>query len=379
MRSRCDPVLHIEIQRVGVGAHALAEGLALRRLAREHCSAAEGLRLRAHPVELDVAGVAARAQVVRRLVLRNVVLEVARTHARLQRGAERHREFGRGRRRLEVLVHGREEKVRVLARAFRTPVAQRDAGRADVRGDLRVDAQVVEAAVRVVGRAGRETVAVEPRYTEVELGRACGDAAVHAGLARVVVAVADFRRPALACAAARDHVDDAADRVRAVEGRARALHDLDALDERRRDVLQRGEPDGARVDAHAVDQHQRVIALRAADEHRGRLPRPAVAREVEARVEAQQVGGVACDRALDRVAIDHDDRSEHFLDRGRDARGSDDDVTCGEACRGIVRCRGADRARFRWNRCLRRARRRCPGHARGGDPKNRNENGETQR
>ena len=42
-----------------------------------------------------------------------------------------------------------------------------------------------------------------------------------------------------------DHVDHAAERIRAVECRARPLDDLDALDEFRRDILDRGAADGA--------------------------------------------------------------------------------------------------------------------------------------
>ena len=93
-------------------------------------------------------------------------------------------------------------------------------------------------------------------------------------------------------AAARDDVDDAADRVGAVQRRARALDDLDALDELGRDVLHRRRADGAGIDAQAVDQHQHVVRLRAAQEQRSLLAGAAEARHLDAGHEAQRVAEV---------------------------------------------------------------------------------------
>ena len=188
----------------------------------------------------------------------------------------------------------------------------------------------MEAAVDVVGRAGREALAVRPCGPEVEFGLSGAEAATQARLGRVVVPVADFGGPATVVAASRDHVDHAADRVGAIQRGTRAFHDLDPLDVGGVDALQRREPDRARVDPHAIHQHQRVIAVGAAHEHGRGLPRPAVAAELEPRVEAQDVSRVGGTAALDRVAVDHQDRDQHFLQRNRHARRGDDDLLFGQ-------------------------------------------------
>src|SRR5690606_40137840 len=99
--------------------------------------------------------------------------------------------------------------------------------------------------------------------------------------ARVEAAAAHRSFHPAALLAPRDDVDHAADRVRAEQGGARSLDDLDALDELGRDVLDGRATDGAGVDAHAVDQHERVIALGAAHEHGRRLARTALAPDVQ--------------------------------------------------------------------------------------------------
>jgi hypothetical protein len=68
---------------------------------------------------------------------------------------------------------------------------------------------------------------------------------------------------------ARDDVDDARDRVRAVDRRRAILEDLDAVDHGERDrveVGRRGDTAGRRaVDpAHAVDQHEHALGAEVA-------------------------------------------------------------------------------------------------------------------
>ena len=72
---------------------------------------------------------------------------------------------------------------------------------------------------------------------------------------------------------AREDLDHAADRVRAPVARARTAHDLDALDRIERQLLERERAGVGRRRAHAVDQHQHVIGVRAAQEQRGLLAR----------------------------------------------------------------------------------------------------------
>ncbi len=159
--------------------------------------------------------------------------------------------------------------------------------------------QVLVAAIRRVARARRKARAVQPRDAEGQVPLLTAESARDARAPRVVVAETRLRAQAGVVAAARDHVDHAADRVRAVERRARALDDLDALDQLGRDVLDRGAADGAGVDAQPVHQHQHVVRLRAAQEQRGLLARPAEARHLDARARAQHVAQVGGGLALE--------------------------------------------------------------------------------
>src|SRR5258706_5627514 len=73
--------------------------------------------------------------------------------------------------------------------------------------------------------------------------------------------------------AAREDLDDAADRLGSVEARHRPLDDLDALDQFERDVLDRRGADGRRAHAQPIDEHQRLRGSGAANEKRLRLAR----------------------------------------------------------------------------------------------------------
>ena len=205
------------------------------------------------------------------------------------------------------------------------PVPEGQLRRPDVEARLQVLAQVVVAAIDVVERAGRESFAVDPRNAKIDgRARAGVEAAVQAGLARVVIAVTDFGRPAVARAASRDHVDHAPDRVRAPECGAWALDDLDALDHVGWNVLQRGQANRPRIDPDAVDEDQRVVALGAANEHRRGLAGTAVASHVEARMKTQQFRRVVGAATLDRVTVDDQRRRDYLAERRLDTRRRDD-------------------------------------------------------
>src|SRR3546814_11527865 len=75
----------------------------------------------------------------------------------------------------------------------------------------------------------------------------------HAGRERAVVA-------------AGEDLDHAADRFRTIEARARAAHDLDAVDLVDRQVLERRQPGAARAHAPALDQHPPLVRFAAAHE-----------------------------------------------------------------------------------------------------------------
>ena len=53
-------------------------------------------------------------------------------------------------------------------------------------------------------------------------------------------------------------------------------------------MLDRSAAQRARIDAHAVDKHERVIAFGAAQEQRRRLAWPAIATQIDAGFEPEQ-------------------------------------------------------------------------------------------
>src|SRR5690606_21571450 len=98
-----------------------------------------------------------------------------------------------------------------------------------------------------------------------------------AGLARAVAAGAELQvaRQARIAAAAGEDLDHPADRLGAVQARARAADDLDALDLRQRQVLDRRHAGGGGIDLDPVHQHQPAVRLRAARGPAAEPSRPA--------------------------------------------------------------------------------------------------------
>ena len=139
--------------------------------------------------------------------------------------------------------------------------------------DVAIGVDVDEAAVgrearrhgRVVGRerAGEGEVVVEAPLAAAHVGAAVAPqpraelgegGAVHRPLARL-----------------GDHVDDAADRLAAVHRAHGAAHDLDAIEVLGQQMREVGSAVRSRgiVDGDAVDQHQHVVGIGAANEDRG--------------------------------------------------------------------------------------------------------------
>ena len=219
----------------------------------------------------------------------------------------------------------REERLAaVVDRAHRQPclspvVAQDEGERAVARqgeADAPADGVIVE--VVVAGAAG----ALGVRRAEGVVD--APGAAAEAGLGPEGVVVADLlaqearERP---LPLLREDVDDAPDRVSAVERRLRPPDDLDAVDQVGRDVRELRLAQGRAGDPHAVDQHLDLGRIHAPDrDARGRAEAPRLP-DVEARDRSERV--------LDRDVVvrpevllrDHaDGRAELLgwgLDRGR--------------------------------------------------------------
>ncbi len=198
-------------------------------------------------------------------------------------------------------------------------------GGAEAVGQMAVKAVVLDAAVDHGGAVVEPDLAEAPRravvVTEV--------APRQAELERQVVAAPRqrcARLPALAGAAvaraemagetaaehraAGDEVEHAADGVGAVEHRRRAAHDLDHLDaldvDQAGDLAEVGLAAGV-VHPQAVLQEQHPQAALAAD-HRPRLVGPDAV-DVDARLGAQQLGGVLRQALVQGAAIENGDRS----------------------------------------------------------------------
>ena len=224
------------------------------------------------------------------------------------------------------MVDRAQEEVEVLDIAVGTPVTQADVAGTELARAEQVQRQVFVAAPGVGLDARRKTVGLRPADRCADL------AAVGTGARRQVRGA---RRKTAAPRAgvnvglvgvARDDIDDSADCVATEQRRTRALDDFDAFDHLRCDVLHRGAADRARVDTHAVDEYQRVIAFGALQEHRRSLPRAAVAADIDAGFEAQQLGEVGRQRQLDVIAGDYAHRHDRVVDGDLGARCRDNDV-----------------------------------------------------
>ena len=121
-------------------------------------------------------------------------------------------------------------------------------------------------------------------------------------------------------AAAREHLDHAADRVGAVQARRRSAQHLDALDLVERNRLERRGPGRRRGETNAVDQHQRLRRIRAAQEHAGHRRRSAVLDDFGAGLPLQQLGETLHAGARDLVAADDGDVGEEVHRRLQAAR-----------------------------------------------------------
>ena len=140
------------------------------------------------------------------------------------------------------------------------------------------------------------------------------------------------RRHCRQCVAplAREHLDDAAQRVGPVKAGCGATQYLDALDLLQGDRFQRCGAAGRRADAQSIDEHQRLSGVRAAEKHAAGRSRPAIGDDLDTGLTLQQ--GSESPRASTRDFLRADDRDvgqqvgQRLLgahrsdDHGRDAR-----------------------------------------------------------
>ncbi len=212
---------------------------------------------------------------------------------------------------VEVRAREGRQRARVETKAFAGIVA--DARRSgdpcktvgfqvrETRLDRRDAVAVAGEAIALLQGARRR---IGPRPLRTRYGAVRGHGAVAAAFDGGI----DTRRPA---ALARDDVDDATDRIRSIERALRPAQHLDALDRRRRKHREVEIAAGVCgiVGANAVDQHQRLPGIAAAQADRRRRARPARLADVEARNGAQRIdqrGGIG---RGDRRAIDDADRA----------------------------------------------------------------------
>ena len=132
---------------------------------------------------------------------------------------------------------------------------------------------LVVIAVADAGEAAGGGVLAAQQHAEVALGEAARQAL---DMGAVAAALDGRGEPRLALRLARDDVDDAAHGVGAVDRALRPAQHLDALDivERDRREIELVADRRRVVDAHAVDEHQRVADVAAAQAHFGRPPGP---------------------------------------------------------------------------------------------------------
>ena len=175
--------------------------------------------------------------------------------------------------------------------------------------------------------AGIDAIGALEAGVEAEPAALAATADADAAFAAAVAAGAGVEAEGrVAAIATGEDLDHAADGFRAVQAGARAAHDLDAIDQRDRQVLEGDQAGGGRAHAHAVDQHQHVVGLAAAHEHRGELAVAALVGDVDAGAAAQQVGERSRLGAQDLVAGDDFDRCQRGVCGDGGAGGGDDDL-----------------------------------------------------
>src|SRR3569623_638838 len=274
------------------------------------------------PVELAAMGFA----VIARLVLIDLVHHAADAQGAGPGVARCRLERERGGAVGEVLIERAQKEAQIFGVALGLPVAELPVERPGAVAQGGAEAEAVVAARDCGVDAGGEAVGTEAVGVEADAQLVAAVMGADAEGAGAVAAGAnrEIALRAVRAAAAGDDVDHAADCLVAVQAGALAFDDFDVINHLGRNVLQRGAADGAGIDLDAIDHHQGVIAVGAPDEHRRGLAGAAVAADVDAGVEAQQIGDVDCGAAFDGGAVDDDHRRQRLIGDLRGAGGGDD-------------------------------------------------------
>src|SRR3569623_7764 len=274
------------------------------------------------PVELAAMGFA----VIARLVLLDLVHHAGDAQGAAPGVARRRLERERGGAVGEVLIERAQKEAQIFGVALGLPVAELPDERPGAVAQVGAEAEAGVAARDCGVDAGGEAVGTEAGGVEADAQLVAAVMGADAEGAGAVAAGAhrEIALRAVRAAAAGDDVDHAADGLGAVQAGAWAFDDFDVINHLGRNVLQRGAADGAGIDLDAIDHHQGVIAVGAPDEHRRGLAGAAVAADVDAGVEAQQIGDVDCGAAFDGGAVDDDHRRQRLIGDLRGAGGGDD-------------------------------------------------------
>ena len=171
--------------------------------------------------------------------------------------------------------------------------------------------------------AGGDVLAAH-QHAEIALGEAARQAF---DMGAVAAALDGRGEPRFAMRLAGDDVDHAAHGVGAVDRALRPAQDLDALDIVERDGREiEFAADGRRiVDAHAVDEHQRMAGVAAPQAHGGGSAGAARLGHGHPRHRPQHLGDRGRRRLLDLIARDDRDGTARLTDRDRQVIGRDHD------------------------------------------------------
>ncbi len=146
----------------------------------------------------------------------------------------------------------------------------------------------------------------------------------------------------------RDDVDDAADRLAAPQRRLRSAQHFDAHVIARQQVgeVEAAAGRGRIVELDAVDQHDCLVVLRAANAQLRGAAETSVARHGDARRSCEQIGDRQLLTGADLLGVDQRDRVADAGERLLDAIGADDDALelFGAGCIGTECARGREQA-----------------------------------
>ena len=180
---------------------------------------------------------------------------------------------------------------------------------------------IIRVVAEIAGQRGRKAIVILGAHLHAETASLTGESVADgASLAAVAAQTQQGAGTAQLTGGDRDH---AADGIGTVVAGARTAHDLDALDLVQGQVFPGGSPGVAAGDAHAVNQKQHLIGIGAAKEQAAGLTAAAGARQIHARLQAQQIQQIRGLTVLDLGALDDTDIGQCFSHRTWPTTGGD--------------------------------------------------------